>query len=206
MKKGQMFLIAAAIISLILILLKMGINLPEIIQKERELEGRFEEEFFANIDREFPKVVEISLHKPFEIAHNVLDFASFMDIEMKKRLFNLEFLFSGALVNKTTQRINVTIINFLGGTINVTMELNGTVSTNCNSILIDEGKTCTDEFSFSPGSTYILLLIHNTTQENITIVTRADKSTYVGFFDVTLKGRETIYKDKFQKSYNLFDE
>ena len=198
-----MFLIAAAFISLTLVLLKIEISLPGIVQKERELEGRFEEKFFINIDREFPKVVEISLHKPLEITHNVLDFANFTDTEMKKRLFNLEFLFSGALANKSTQKINVTIINFLGGTINVTVELNGTVSTNCNSTLIDEGKTCSDEFSFSPGSTYTLSLTHNKTRENITIVTRNDRSTYVGFFDITLKGRESIYKDKFQKSYTL---
>jgi len=39
--------------------------------------------------------------------------------------------------------------------------------------------------------------------ETITIRTEVNKNVYVGFFDITLIGSETTYKDKFQKSYTL---
>jgi len=39
--------------------------------------------------------------------------------------------------------------------------------------------------------------------ETITIRTEVSRNVYVGFFDITLIGSETTYKDKFQKSYTL---
>jgi len=39
--------------------------------------------------------------------------------------------------------------------------------------------------------------------ETITIRTEVNKNVYVGFFDITLVGSETTYKDKFQKSHTL---
>jgi len=39
--------------------------------------------------------------------------------------------------------------------------------------------------------------------ETITISTEINRNIYVGFFDITLIGSETTYKDKFQKNYTL---
>jgi len=59
-------------------------------------------------------------------------------------------------------------------------------------------------FSITQGTNYVLTVSYNRTyEENITIETESEKNKYVGFFDVTLIGSETTYKDKFQKSYTL---
>lgn len=43
----------------------------------------------------------------------------------------------------------------------------------------------------------------STLDETVTIRTEVDRNVYVGFFDITLIGSKTTYKDKFQKSYTL---
>lgn len=201
--KGQMFLIAAAVIVTILVLLKIGINVPDILQKKRELEGSFEEKIFLNLVNEFKRVIEFSSHEPEKITDNVFDFGNFIRKKMTEHLLNFKFIYVGSLVNVTNNQTNVTLINLLGKPINATLDWNGT-SFNC--VLSDE-ESCNVNFSFEPGKTYILTVSYNETYtQQITIATQNSKDTYVGFFDISLFGHKSSYKDKFQKTYTLFDE
>ena len=74
--KGQIFLILAVIIVIVLILLRISVNLPDISQRERELEGSFERRFFTNTVDELRKTVEISINQPSNITTNVFDFST----------------------------------------------------------------------------------------------------------------------------------
>lgn len=198
--KGQMFLIAAAVIVTILVLLKSSINIPDILQKKRELEGRFEEKIFLNLVNEFPRVIEFSSYNPEKITDNVFDFGKFIRKKMTERLLNFEFLYVDSLVNVTNNQTNVTLINLLSKPINATLDWNGT-SFNC---ILSDGESCNANFSFEPGKTYILTVSYNETYtQGITIVTQNSKDMYVGFFDITLTGSEMTYRDKFQKNYTL---
>jgi hypothetical protein len=98
--------------------------------------------------------------------------------------------------------MNVTVVNLLNKPINATLQLNGSIPIN-NSEMGDSSSWSVS-YSITQGETYVLTVGYNGTySENVTIETKVGKSVYVGFFDVTLTGTETTYKDKFQKSYTL---
>jgi hypothetical protein len=67
-----------------------------------------------------------------------------------------------------------------------------------------QDSSCWDtDFTFTQGNDYTLMVTYDSIQENITIGTKVNQGIYVGFFDITLIGSETTYKDKFQKNYTL---
>jgi len=127
--KGQMFLITAAIIIVILVLLKTGINLPDILQREKELKSRFEKEFFSNVDDELVKVIDISYHQSGNITNNVFDFGNFTRKKMTERLQNFKFFYVGAITpaSQGSDTMNVTVINLLNKDISASLNLNGTI-------------------------------------------------------------------------------
>ena len=82
---------------------------------------------------------------------------------------------------------------------------NGTKHTFSNS-----GKQFKYKAIFQTSDVYTTPILYNVNfyystipNETVTIRTEANRNVYVGFFDVTLTGSETTYKDKFQKSYTL---
>ena len=151
--KGQMFLITAVIIIVTLIILVTTSNLTNIIQEKRELEGSFERDFFINIVDELVKAIEISYHQSTNITNNVFDFGNFTRKKMTERLQSFDFLYVGSLANVTSQQINVTLVNLLNKPIKATLDLNGTSDSQDN---ILDGSSWTTNFTFNPGSGYVL--------------------------------------------------
>jgi len=202
--KGQMFLITAAIVIVILVLLKTSINLPNILQREKELKSRFEKEFFLNVGDELVKVIDISYHQSNNITNNVFDFGNFTRKRMTERLQSFDFLYVGAVTpaSQGSATMNVTLINLLNKPVNATLQLDSFIPVNYSEML---GSTSwTTNYSITQGQTYTLIVGYNGTySENVTIQTKVNRSVYVGFFDITLTGSETTYKDKFQKNYTL---
>lgn len=206
MNKGQMFLILALIMIVAIVLLRINADLPSILRREEELRARLEEEFFQNIVEELTKVVEISYHQPGNITRNVFDFGNFTRKKMTERMQEFEFLFVGCITPKSSglDTMNVSVINLLNKPINLTLTLNSSPpQTRNQDNMVDQSRYDTS-FSIVQGTDYILMIEYNRTyEENITIRTEVGESKYVGFFDVTLVGEETTYKDKFQESYTL---
>ncbi len=122
---------------------------------------------------------------------------------MNERLLDLEFLFVSSITPKGIGSVtmNVTLINLLNKPINATLILDGSTKNQDN--IIDSSAWNTD-FTVNQGENYALTISYNETyEENITINTESEKSKYFSFFDITIRGLETTYKDKFQKSYTL---
>jgi len=204
--KGQVFLITTVILIVILVILRAGVNLPDITQRGRKLEGQFEKDFFVNVVNELPKVIEISYYQPNNITSNVHDFGNFTRKKMTEKMQEFEFLYVGCITPKSNvnDTMNVSVINLLKKTINLTLTLNSTPQQSNNTDNMWDDKNYTTSFNISQNIHYVLTVRYNGTyEENITIETESGKSKYVGFFDVTLNGSETTYKDKFQKSYTL---
>jgi hypothetical protein len=201
--KGQMFLITATILIVILVLLRTSVNLPEILQNEKELNSRFEKEFFQNTADELVKVIDISYHQPSNITNNIFNFGNFTRKKMTEKLQNFKFLYVGAITPVSGNDVmNVTVINLLNKSINATLQLNSLTPVNYSQML--DSTSWTTNYSINQGQTYTLIVGYNGTySENMTIQTKTNKSVYVGFFDITLTGSETTYKDKFQKNYTL---
>lgn len=204
--KGQVFLITAVILIVILVILRAGVNLPDITQRGRKLEGQFEKDFFVNIINELPKVIEISYYQPNNITSNVHNFGNFTRKKMTEKMQEFEFLYVGSITPKSSGNdiMNVSVINLLKKPINLTLILNSTPLQNNNHDNMEDDKTYNTSFNINQSVHYVLTVRYNGTyEENITIETESGKSRYVGFFDVILNGSETTYKDKFQKSYTL---
>jgi len=202
--KGQMFIIAAIIMIVILVILKAGVNIPDIMQRNRELEGKFEHDFFVNLVDELKKTIDISYHQSNNITNNVYSFANFTRKKMTERLQNFDFLCAGVITPASSDNdiMNVTVVNLLGKPINATLQLNSFTPVNYSEML--DSTSWTTNYSIIQGQTYTLIVGYNGTySENVTIQTKVNQSKYVGFFDITLKGSETTYKDKFQKNYTL---
>jgi len=204
--KGQFFLITAVMIIVTLIILKTNVDIPSVVQKKRELEGRFEKEFFINTANELVKTIEISYHQSNNITRNVHDFANFTRKKMIERSLDFQFLYVGSITPNSSvpDKMNVSIINLLNKPINLTLILNSTTPQTFNhDNMIDYNRNDTS-FDINQDTHYILTVSYNGTyEENVTIETESKKSKYVGLFDITLIGSETTYKDKFQKSYTL---
>jgi len=200
--KGQMFLIMAAITFITLILLKNTINLSDILQNKRELEVRFEREYFSNIVNEMMETVSISYYKPSNITNNVLDFGNFIRRKMKERTQDFNFLYVGLVTATIDNNMSVKVINLLNKPINATLSLNS--SSPINYSQMTDSSSWEVYYSITQGDNYIITIGYNGTyEENITLNTKTNKSVYVGFFDITLIGTKTTYKEKFQKSYTL---
>jgi len=200
-KKGQMFLIISVIIVFTLIILKTSINLPDILQQKREMEGRYDKEMFENVKGELVKTIEISYHQSPNITRNVFDFANFTRSKMEERLFDFRLLYVSSITPESGTDMNVTLVNLLNKPINASLSLNGSSQNNDN--MLDSTGWDTS-FVITPGDDYILTVSYNNTYEsNITIKTASGDSKYIGFFDISLGSLETTYKDKFQKSYTL---
>ena len=196
-----MFLITSVIIVIVLIILKASVNLPDILQQKREVEGRFDKEMFENVKSELVKAIEISYHQSTNITRNVFDFANFTRKKMKVRLFDFRLLYVGSITPESGLDMNVTLINLLDKSINASLSLNGSTQNKDNML---DSSSWNTSFVITPGQDYILTVSYNNTYEsNITIQIASGKSKYIGFFDVSLKVLETTYKDKFQKSYTL---
>ena len=204
--KGQVFLITAVIMIIILVLLRIGTNLPDIIQRGRKLEGQFEKDFFINVAHELSKVIEISYHQSNNITNNVYNFGNFTRKKMTEKMQEFEFLYVGCITPKSSgsDTMNVSAINLLNEPINLTLTLNSTPTQTRNRDNFVDYNSYNTSFSITQGTHYVITVSYNRTYvENITIETVSGKSKYVGFFDTTLIGKETTYKDKFQKSYTL---
>jgi hypothetical protein len=199
--KGQMFFITSVILVIVLVVLRTTVNLPDIVQQKREMEGRFEQEFFSNIANELVRVIKISYYQENNITRNVFDFANFTKEKMNERTLNFKFLYVSSITLITESRMDVTVINLLGKSINVTLTLNDSQVDNRNDIS-DFGTWYTN-FTITPGNGYVLSISYDSQPQNITIITDDQKSVYVGFFDINLIGSETTFKDKFQKTYIL---
>jgi len=204
--KGQVFLISAIILIVVLIILRVGINLPDVIQNTKKLEENFEKDFFINVVNELVKTIEISYYQPDNMTNNVYNFGNFTRKKMTERLQEFEFLYVSSITPKSSgiDDMNVSVINLLNKPINLTLTLDGTPTQTRNHDNMVDYSSYDTSFYIEQGTNYILTVSYNRTyNEYITIETKPWISKYIGFFDVTLIGKETTYKDKFQKNYTL---
>jgi hypothetical protein len=201
--KGQVFLIAGVLFIVILVILRSTINIEEIEERQRRVEGNFQNKFFKNIVTELQRSAEISYNQPNNITDNVFGFGNFTRKKMADRLFGLEFFYVNTVSPTSGTQLNVSVINLLNKTINISLTLNSTTpQTKSKDDLPDYGKYDAT-FTITQGENYKLTIDYLDRSENVTVETENGKSVYTAFFDISLAGTEIIYKDKFQKSYTL---
>ena len=203
--KGQMFLIAAVVIVSAIVVLGFNMSSPSATKEAETMKATFESEMFDNLVAEFNATIDISSSAPENITSNVVDFANFTRAKIAGRSMTLKLLFVGTVANKTTQMLDVSVLNMLGATINASLEANVQVRT--NSSVVNNGRWNTT-FTFAAGSTYLMNITYNTevgsaTTETIEVKTKPNKDTYTGFFYVIMSGASANHVSKYQKYITL---
>jgi len=204
MKKGQIFLIASAVIVTILVILKLNANLPEIIASKKEASEEFERELFTNIEDEFVNAVKFSSNQPDSVSDNLFRFSNFTREKLKERMIGLDSLIVNCFVPEGSGNVNmnVSILNFLNKGIEVNLTLNSSPIQSKQKTLSDSEKWDTN-FSITQGYTYLLTVNYNNTYHEEILIETNGKKLYVTFFDFTFSSPHLTHKDKFQKSYTL---
>lgn len=206
--KGQMFLIGALVIVASLVIIKFNIASPAA-KKEREvLEITFENDIFENIINELNNTLRFSYYEPKNITRNVFDFANFTERRMVDHAMVFKILYVGSLSNKTTNTMNVSLINMLDAAIDANFTLDGQSDTKSGIVNYERWDT---DFTITPGTEYDLILTYNSTAgdsttatiETITVKTKTNKDVYVGFFYVLLESQSAIHREKTQKTINI---
>jgi hypothetical protein len=201
--KGQIFLILATILIVSLAILKGTTTLKSIVKQREVLETSLEYETFQNLVNEFVKALDFSIYEPENITRNVFDFGNFSRYKMKEHSIDFLFFYVGCLANSTTQQMNITVVNLLGETIDVSLELNTSIPQTDSQNNIVDASSWTTNFSFIPGENYKLTVNYATYTQDVTIKTKTNKDVYVGFYDISLKTSEAIHKKKFQESRSI---
>lgn len=203
-----MFIIFAIIIVSALVVLKTVIKIPAAIEEKRVLEGTLEDKLFTNIKNELQRALEFSTHEEENITKNVFDFANFTRDEVTEHRLVFKLLYVGILANRTTQKMNITLVNLLNNqtTVNLTISNTSwaTVLTNCNNVAVADWGTCANNsLDFTEGTSYTLNVTYGSNSRDVGIKTKTNRNVYVGFFDITLESTEATHRNRFQVNYTL---
>jgi hypothetical protein len=210
--KGQMFMILAIIIILVMILTKSSLDITTLIEKKKHLEANLERLEFQNILSEWMKTVQISYTQPTEnITNNVNNFIKFSRQCSNARAVNLNGILieavHGTVQSSIDTGINITVLNLLSSSIsrlNVTFDDDQAFFSD-----VADGMTVYQNFTFNTAinQNYTLTVTYNTSVENvtrrITIPTEIGKSKYVAFIDLRMISNKIEQRDVITKVYTL---
>ena len=173
--KGQMFLIAAIIIAIGLIFMKNMLGIYITLSEERFIESDISGKKAENIKSEFRYITGLSAANL-----NITYFYNFSEYASE----DADVLYVIAFVNGSTQRLDVTLGNFLKAGINYT--INATSASSGFSGSLNHRSNITYNFAAANGTANVTL---NYTAISSSFerfpITVSDRNFPKGFFDVT---------------------
>jgi len=177
-RKGQMFLIAAAIIITSLVILLSNINFVSPDIQKRYIENSLENKIFENVKDEITRVPIYSFYD--EINKNVLNFLQFLEKYLSSKSFDFNAFYI-SINYSGGNKANVTIINFFDNEINVTLVLNSSPE-QIESFIAQKNTIYNVSFSVNANDNYNLNVKYEENEENISFNT--NKPSYKYFFDL----------------------
>ncbi|MBI4896397.1 MAG: hypothetical protein HY832_02515 [Candidatus Aenigmarchaeota archaeon] len=197
--KGQMFLIAALLLVIGLVLIKGFITTSQVTDEQARLDQSLDEKKIQNIEREYEEMIALSTLSttPNVTAVQYLsNFSSWLrDIE------DIKILSLAVFMNGSTQQFSVSVVNYLDDKINVTINVtNSTVTGAAIGTLNDKTNSTTSFSAAMNGSiniTLTYLLQGTNVQEQIAV--DSTKNTGAGFFDIQLTGDPAF---RIKRTYN----
>lgn len=212
--KGQIFLIIALILVIILVLLRQGFNVLTLIENKKFLESGLDRKELTNIENGIVKTVILSLDKRIGVVDsNTRGFTTFVQDQESRKTYDLTAFFvhasyPTALINTNTT-LNITVFNGMKERI-TNLNLSFSYDLNSNkSFVVEDGTTLTTSYSFSTAvdSNYTLTLIRTTSTRNFTdsvqVPVIIGKTKYVGFFDLKLSTIRGVNRDSFTVTYDI---
>ena len=151
---------------------------------------------------ELKNVPKFLVSTPSNISLYERDFGNYIASVVKSKGKTFRFFFVGCIANHTTNKLSVSVINLLGTEKTVSLQLNDSaVQTNT----IQNSGIWNTSFDIVPGDFYILKV--NITSDNyfkqVSIQTKTDRDTYVGFFDSSMLVEENVYKDESMLNFDF---
>ncbi len=205
--KGQMFLLTAAILVTVLVSMKALVNLQQISSERDILDVSLEDLVFKNIKSEIETVIKISVHDENATTDNAINFINFTRNGTMRTGNQLNGIFVGTRANTTTERMNITVLNFLSeDNVNFTIRLN-TSTVQINSTSLNDFNSWNNDFTFTAGDKYNLTINYTTPAtsygKNISVETRGGRDIYVGFFDFELVSQRATHRASFQQTFRI---
>jgi len=213
LRKGQIFLILAIITVTLLISLRTSLNLTKIMETKRYMEVGLERKEFQNIRDEVLKRIEIS-YQTNNITNKTEELVSFVRDVLKTRTIDFNCLLVQTIhptvSSGTNTRLNVTVLNYLGSTIQtLNLSFSYNLSANQTFSSVADKRRADANFTFNTNSNtdyiltvYYLLASENKT-ESITVPVQVGKSKLTAFFDLRMISSRAEHRDKFNKTYTL---
>ena len=214
-KKGQMFIVLAIIVVTALILIKNGLNITQVIENKRVLENSLEKLEFENFRGELINAASINVNSSTNITSDLISFIDFSKTIFSGKNEELQGLFVGSIYPNSTQntdvRINVTVYNFFDFPIQ-TLNLNFSSNVLSNQTFTDigPGKTAITNFTFNINANrnfslhfYYVNNVESGRTENITVLAEINRTKFIGFYDIRLKGARLEQRDKFQQTVEV---
>lgn len=200
--KAQMFLLAAIII-VTAIVISLSTFRPTAIEVEkRTLLMRFGKQTADNVGVELENAIEFSYGDAQNMTLNFFDFANFTKKKMAERSIELKLFFLSTLTNITLSEMNVSIINLIGKTINVSVAINTSPSQSNSKILSDYELWNFKFISISSNTTYQLNISYEKERKNL-LVKVGEKDIYTAYFDLKLESDDALHRRFFEESYEL---
>lgn len=204
-KKGQMFLLGSVVIVSVLVILRYTIAYPAASEEKKTLEARFENQMFNNMIDELNNSLRFSYPNTTDMTTNVFDFANFSKSKIEEHAMSFRLIYVGSIANRTTNLLNVSLINIL----NKDMYANITLDGQSNASLVTNYGKWDTVYTITPGTQYTLSLGYDGTVENITIKTKTTKDVYVGYFYMALETENSLHQASYQNDVDMdlpFDE
>jgi hypothetical protein len=195
--KGQMFLIAAAIIITSLVILISTVNFISPNIQKRYIENSLENKIFENVKKEIAKVPIYSFYT--EINENVLNFLQFLEKYLSSKGFDFNAFYM-SINYSGGDKTNISIINFFDNEINVTIVLNSSPE-QLESFIAEKNTIYNVTFSVTPNSNYNLNIKYEENEKNITFNT--SKPSYKYFFDLVFASNLGIRRWKEMRELDL---
>lgn len=199
MRKGQMFLLGALVISSILVILRYHGSYPTPYSGNRLVDINMESKIIDNLAKEINNTIVVSYNEPSNITRNVFHFANFSEQRIIGRSLSLSLLHVGSISNMTTDELKVTVINKIGTTQNFSLSLDGQEG---SLTLVDDSMDDVT-FSITPSTSYDLVLSYASFSKTIPIKTRAESDIYFGYSLISFEGDSAAHVIDFQKDIYL---
>lgn len=208
--KGQVFLIGAIIIVLVLVLIRTSINVAEVVQRKSFIEAGLEKIEFTNVRNEVPKAAYNAMNDTDSIANQTNSFIAFAEDKLNGRTLALDGVSVIAkydsLQESTDTDLDVTLYNFFDAEmsraiVNLSTDFNSPTQFNNTA----SGSSRFAQFTLNLGSSQNLTMwvfyevSGKTYVQNVTIPAEIGKTRAVGYFDVRMTSERGTFSDRFSE-------
>lgn len=189
--KGQMFIVAAVLILVGMVLLFNMVGTPAINEEKKFQETRLLSRNLENIINEMKFAAGLAtLSSTPNTTAYFSQFSSYIRDETDGRILYVSVFF-----NSTAQQYSVEVGNYLGQSVNTTINVTNSVPSGSN-VLLQDGTSATKSFSSSGPVNITLTYKDGSADVEERVQIPSGNNFALGFFDVTLQDGDYTVRSK----------